>query len=168
MSANRLDYSGVPTREFFPIGKLTKLSFRFETINGQLYDFKGVNHTITFAIHYYQAARQEQFKSGLLNPNYTGNFLHDVEYGCGGDAGEEDSDDQEFEYSRDAYDSSYNAREHRHLPETIETMDREAYSRFHLNEDELDSFNDIKINDQYGNNNVNNNTVVHNPNIWDT
>ena len=173
ISTNRVDYNGVQSREFFPIGKLTKLSFRFETISGQLYDFKGVNHTITFAIHYYQPAKQEFFKSGLLNPNYTGNFLHDVEYGCGGDAGEEDSDDQEFEYNRDTYENSYNAREHRHLPDTIQTMDREAYSRFHLNEDEedsyeIDSFNNIKINNQYGNNNVNNNTIVHNPEIWDT
>ena len=64
-------------------------------------------------------------------------FLKDVEYGCGGDAGEEDSDDQEFDYNRDQYEDYYNAREHRHLPDTIDTMDREAYRRFQLNDDEL-------------------------------
>jgi hypothetical protein len=148
VSANRLDYSSVPLREFFPIGKLSKLSFRFETINGKLFDFKGVNHTITFAIHYYEAARQTYFKTGLLNPNYTGNFIQDVEYGCGGDAAEEDSDDQEFEYNRDEFEDKYNAREHRHLPDTINNIDREAYTRFTLNDDELESFNNLDINDQ--------------------
>jgi hypothetical protein len=146
MSTNRMDFSSVPLREFFPIGKLSKLSFRFETLNGMLYDFKGVNHTITFAIHYYEARQKGELKYGLLNPNYTGNFIVDVDYGCGGDDGEEDSDDQEFDYNRDQFDESYAAREHRHLPSTIRQMDREALHRFQLNDSEYEQLQNGNIN----------------------
>ena len=154
VSQNRLDFSTVPLREFFPIGKLSKLSFRFETISGQLYDFKGVNHTITFAVHYYEATGKYEFKNSLLNPNYTGNFIHDIEYGCGGDDGEQDSDDQEFDYNRDTFDESYNAREHRHLPNTIRQMDNEALQRFRLSDDDYEVLqNNTKINNGLYNSN---------------
>jgi hypothetical protein len=155
VSTNRLDYSSVPLREFFPIGKLTKLSFRFETLNGLLYDFKGVNHTITFAIHYYEARSNDLFKGGLLNPNYSGNFLQDVQYGCGGDDGEEDSDDQETDYNRDQYENMYSAREYRHLPSTIRTMDNEALGRFRLNDDEIDSLDANTYANAYANTDAN-------------
>ena len=153
MSTNRMDFSSVPLREFFPIGKLSKLSFRFETINGMLYDFKGVNHTLTFAIHYYEATQKTQFKTGLLNPNYTGNYLVDIQYGCGGDSGEEDSDDHEFDYNRDNFEESYNAREHRHLPSTIRDMDKAALQKFQLNEYDYELLNNnnntsLKINNE--------------------
>lgn len=157
ISQNRLDYSSVPLREFFPIGKLSKLSFQFETIDGKLYDFKGVNHTITFAVHYYEAIGKYTFKTGLLNPNYTGDFLKDIEYGCGGDDGEEDSDDQEFDYNRDNFEESLNIREHRHLPDTIRRMDREALQRFSLSPNEYEMLqNNTKINNMYNNGDENN------------
>jgi hypothetical protein len=148
VSQNRLDFSSVPLREFFPIGKLIKLSFRYETLNGLLYDFKGVNHTITFAIHYYEATSKKIFKGGLLNPNYTGNFLNDIQYGCGGDEGEQDSDDQEFDYNRDNYEQMINLREHRHLPSNIRIMDNEALKRFQLSPDDYEALNNTKIIDE--------------------
>jgi hypothetical protein len=42
LSDNPVSHIKVPTREFHPIGKLSRLSFRFETINGNIYDFKVV------------------------------------------------------------------------------------------------------------------------------
>jgi len=54
-SEERLDYASVPSREFHPIGKLSRLTLRFETQKGQLYDFKDVNHTLTFSIKYLEA-----------------------------------------------------------------------------------------------------------------
>ena len=62
-------------REFHPIGKLTRLSLRFERVDGGLYDFKGVNHTITFMITYYEPIQKEPWREFHLNRNYNGDFL---------------------------------------------------------------------------------------------
>ena len=71
----KLYVTKIPIREFHPIGKLSKISLRFETNNKLLYDFKGINHNITLAIYYYEAKinKIEEFNS-ILNPNYTLNF----------------------------------------------------------------------------------------------
>ena len=71
----KLYITKIPIREFHPIGKLSKLSIRFETNKRFLYDFKGINHNITLAIYYYEPKinKIEDFNS-ILNPNYTLNF----------------------------------------------------------------------------------------------
>ena len=130
-SENRLDFSKVPTREFHPIGKLSRLSFRFETSTGLLYDFKGVNHTITFAIHYFEPVQKAAFTRSILNPNYTGEFMKDMDNEL-----EDDSDDQEYDYSQDNITTSYKAREARHLPDQIQQLDLEAMHRFALDDEE--------------------------------
>jgi hypothetical protein len=128
-SENRLDFSKVPLREFHPIGKLSKLSFKFETASGLLYDFKGVNHTVTFAIHYLEPCQKNTFARSILNPNYTGEYMKDIHYGDP----EEDSDDQEYEYSEDHTDL-YRVRENRHLPDNVRQIDLEAMQHFALND----------------------------------
>jgi hypothetical protein len=122
----------IPAREFHPIGKLSKLSFRFETTRGQLYDFKGVNHTVTLALHYLEANPTADFKGSILNPNYTGNFL---DYMYTHEEQEGDSDDQEEDYSRDIL-MNYRVQEARHVPEAIDRIDREALFRAHISEDD--------------------------------
>ena len=71
----KLYVTKIPIREFHPIGKLGRISLRFETNKRLLYDFKGINHNITLAIYYYEAKinKIEEFNS-ILNPNYTLNF----------------------------------------------------------------------------------------------
>ena len=69
----RFDYTSLPTREFHPIGKLEYLSFRFERNNGSLYDFKGINHSLTMIIRYYVNISDFSFES-KLNPSYNPNF----------------------------------------------------------------------------------------------
>lgn len=71
----KLYVTKIPIREFHPIGKLSRISLRFETNKRLLYDFKGINHNITLAIYYYEAkiSKIEEFSS-ILNPNYTLNF----------------------------------------------------------------------------------------------
>lgn len=120
-SENRLDFSKVPTREFHPIGKLSRLTLRFELSDGRLYDFKGVNHTITFAIHYYEPTSQNMFQQSILNPNYDGNFL---EYMYRQEQQESDSDDQEEDFSRDRL-RDYRIQEVLHHPETQRRRDLE-------------------------------------------
>ncbi len=75
----KLYITKIPIREFHPIGKLSKLTLRFETSDRKLYDFKGVNHNITLAIYYYEPKFTIEKFNSILNPNYTSNF-NDYKY----------------------------------------------------------------------------------------
>lgn len=114
-SDTRMDFSKVPLREFHPIGRLVKITLRFETANGELYDFKGVNHNITFAIHYLEPMQKMNFEQSILNPNYNGNF---IDYRFKEDDQEGDSDDQEEDFSRDVV-GNYKKYETMYLPENL-------------------------------------------------
>tara|TARA_B100000795_G_C22806145_1_gene444984 strand:- start:310 stop:2274 length:1965 start_codon:yes stop_codon:yes gene_type:complete len=94
----KLTITKIPVREFHPIGKLAKLSLRFETNLGSLYDFKGVNHNILFAIYYYEPVQKTLPCKSLLNPEYKMNYL---EYKYSQEQIESDSDDEEEDFSRD-------------------------------------------------------------------
>ena len=114
-SENRLDFSKVPLREFHPIGKLSRLTLRFETPSGNLYDFKGVNHNITLSIHYLEPIQKVKFKQSILNPNYQGDFIG---YRFREDDQEGDSDDQDEDFSRDVI-GDYKKYETQYHPENI-------------------------------------------------
>lgn len=94
----KLELTKTPLREFHPIGKLPKMTFRFETANGELYDFKGVNHNILFSIYYYQPQGNKVFENSILNPNYKGDF---VNYLYTNQEQEEYDKENEEEFSRD-------------------------------------------------------------------
>lgn len=119
-SENRLDFSNVPTREFHPIGKLTRITLRFTLPSGQLYDFKGVNHTITFAIHYFEPKQMAAFTQSIINPNYDGNFQ---KYMYKQEDQEADTSDEEEEYHRDDLEHTYRMHETRYLPENMRIRD---------------------------------------------
>lgn len=88
----------VPLREFHPIGKLSKITLRFETLQGELYDFKGVNHNLVFAIYYYEPKQENIISKSILNPEYNhdfGKYLYKQEE----QEGESDEDEEDF--SRD-------------------------------------------------------------------
>tara|TARA_Y100000389_G_scaffold190235_1_gene214883 strand:- start:134 stop:1672 length:1539 start_codon:yes stop_codon:yes gene_type:complete len=77
-SEERFDFNRLPPQEFHPIGKLYMLTFRFETPTKKLYDFKGVDHTITLIIKYYmpKMSFKERIESiHLLNTDYTPNII---------------------------------------------------------------------------------------------
>lgn len=131
-SENRLDFSSIPLREFHPIGKLSRMTLRFVTASGELYDFKGINHDITFAIHYYEPIQKQKFEQSILNPNYSGNVM---QYLANRDALEYESDDQEYDYNEDDL-SEYRRQEARHLPENVRRLDLEALHRIDLYDDE--------------------------------
>jgi hypothetical protein len=133
-SDNTGDYASVKPRNFHPIAKLSKITFRFEKRDGSLYNFKGMNHTMTFSVQYYEPIQKQQFKQSILNPNYNGNF---IEYMRNFENEEYESDDQEEEYSRD-FPENYKGIENRHMPDTITNMDNEALYRFNLNLQEDD------------------------------
>ena len=80
------------------------MSLRFETNKGKLYDFKGINHNIIFAIFYYEPTQKNIPKMSILNPEYKMNYL-DYLYKQEEIEGESDDDENENEdFSRDNID----------------------------------------------------------------
>jgi hypothetical protein len=74
----RFDYNRLPQREFHPLDRLDYLTFEFQKPDGTLYDFKGVDHTITFMIHYYRPLmnyKERANEPSKLNPHYNPNFM---------------------------------------------------------------------------------------------
>jgi len=70
-----LDYARGGVREFHPIGRLSRLTLRFERPDGTLYNFRGVNHTLTLVLRSLAPRRDKTFARSSLNRNYDGNFL---------------------------------------------------------------------------------------------
>ena len=70
----RLDFVNLKKKPFHPIGKLDKMTFRFETSDGSLYDFKGANHLLVISIKYYVPSQKRTFTQSVLNPNYNSDF----------------------------------------------------------------------------------------------
>ena len=71
----RSDYVNIVRKAFHPIGKLVRMTFRFEIYDGTLYDFKGVNNQLLLSIKYYApiAPSDNEFRS-WLNPDYDSDF----------------------------------------------------------------------------------------------
>jgi hypothetical protein len=121
------DFKSVDVREFHPIGRLSRLSFRFETIAGNLYDFKGINHTLTCVVYYYEPIAKKQFQQSILNPNYNGDFL--AYYNTRIEPEEDSDDDNPVQYN-------YQTIENRHMPDSIERINQEALYRFNFDNEE--------------------------------
>ena len=92
INSEKLTITKIPVREFHPIGKLSRMTLRFETNKGALYDFKGLNHNIIFAIFYYEPIQKNIPKNSILNPEYKMNYL---DYLYKQEEIEGDSDDDE-------------------------------------------------------------------------
>jgi hypothetical protein len=97
----KFDFFNFVKKPFHPIGKLHRLTFRFETSNGSLYDFKGVNHQLLLAIKYYvprMDPRQQAMPRSMLNPDYDPDSLRfqiERDHRLGDD--EDDDSDYEFD-----------------------------------------------------------------------
>ena len=70
----RFDFVTFNRKPFHPIGKLDKMSLRFETTDGKLYDFKGANHLLLICIRFLVPTQKRRFMRSVLNPNYDYNF----------------------------------------------------------------------------------------------
>lgn len=73
----KFDFFNFVKKPFHPIGKLTKMSIRFEREDGILYNFRGINHQILISIKYYIPSFTAMVKDPvhILNPNYNPNYL---------------------------------------------------------------------------------------------
>jgi hypothetical protein len=74
MSSMRFDYVSLIRKPFHPIGKLSRLSFRFETRFGDLYEFQGIDHNFLLNIKYYVPKQKNKLEKSKLNPNYNSDF----------------------------------------------------------------------------------------------
>jgi hypothetical protein len=103
----KLFITKIPIREFHPIGKLSKITLRFETAEKKLYDFKGINHNITLAIFYYEPTfKQNEDFNSILNPNYSNNF-NDYKYTNAEQEVINESDDDEDDINEDDVNENF-------------------------------------------------------------
>lgn len=65
----RFDYSNLRPVEFTPVGKLTTMTFTFYTASNLVYNFMGIDHTMTLLIRYYGMPAPE-FDYKKLAPSY--------------------------------------------------------------------------------------------------
>jgi len=93
----RFDYVSLVRKPFHPIGKLTKLTFRFETVDGNLYDFKGVNNQMLMMIKFRVPTQKMEFERSILNPNYESDFIRYMYNKRDIENREESDDEQEFD-----------------------------------------------------------------------
>lgn len=88
----------LPSRSFHPIGRLKRMTFRFETASGELYNFNGIDHTVTIVVRYYKVNEVQQLDSYVQNPNYRLNYLDYVHENGFRDRSDSDEDDVEEAY----------------------------------------------------------------------
>lgn len=70
----RFDFVNLIRKPFHPIGKITRLTFKFEFEHGVKYDFKGINHQILITMKYYSPPRVPRPPKSTLNPDYHPNY----------------------------------------------------------------------------------------------
>lgn len=73
----RFDFTKLTRLNFHPIGKLNKLRFRFERLNGELYNFKGVDHHLFMSVKFMvpRSDRTLPPPQNRLNPDYDPNIM---------------------------------------------------------------------------------------------
>ena len=71
----RFDYVSLVKKPFHPIGKVTKLTLRFETSKGELYDFKSVDHQMLLLVKFLVPTQKPVFTRSVLNPSYDPDFI---------------------------------------------------------------------------------------------
>lgn len=71
----RFDFVSIIRKPFHPIGKLSRLTLRFENNDGTLYNFKAVNHVILLSVKYYSPKPVVMSTSSILNRNYNPDVL---------------------------------------------------------------------------------------------
>lgn len=68
----RFDYINLVKRPIHPIARLARLTFRFESLDGELVDFKGINHQLLISLKYYKPVSPDGVpaNTSILNPDY--------------------------------------------------------------------------------------------------
>ena len=136
----------VPIREFHPIGKLARITIRFETDTGELYNFKGVNHNIVFAIYYYEPKQEKIMDKSILNPEYKFDFINYLYKEDELDEESNEENDENDEYSRDNI-NIYKLRELEYNEQGIENKNKElAYKYLQANNERKENIKTLRNN----------------------
>lgn len=141
----RFDFVNLVRKPFHPIGKLQRLTFRFELSNGKPYDFKGVNVQMLMMVKFLVPTQKFKFERSILNPNYDANFMKymanakSIQY-------KEDSE-QEEEFDTDKYYQMYKKELDRYDYSSSEG--EEGYC-----EDDDDSEVDVELSHRRGDRNL--------------
>ena len=128
----RFDFVNLVRKPFHPIGKLHKLTFRFETASGRLYDFKGVNIQMLFMIKFLVPTQKFKFPKSILNPNYDPDFMKymathkTIQYREDSDE-EEEFDTQNYyqEYKKELEKYDYSSSGESHVDTEDDTSDED-------------------------------------------
>ena len=110
-ASDRTEFFSVKYKEFHPIGKLSKMKFRFERkSDGKLYDFRNIDLHFLMSIKYLKPVQKQNFEHSVLNPNYNPNYLgyfnktlHDLY--------DEESSDDDSDIDEAYFESEFNDRE---------------------------------------------------------
>ena len=92
----RFDFTKLTRLDFHPIGKLHKLRLRFERLNGEVYNFKGVDHHLFMSVKFIIPRNDRTLPppQNRLNPDYDPNILrYEVERRQERDESDTESDD---------------------------------------------------------------------------
>jgi hypothetical protein len=156
INSEKLSITKIPVREFHPIGKLSRITLKFETNKGILYDFKGINHNIIFAIFYYEPIQKNIPTNSILNPSYKMNYIdylykqEEIE----GDSSDGDNEEVE-DFSRDNIDD-YKIKENLYNERGIKLQQFKQYYKNNEvidNEDNEDNSEDNEDNSEDNNDN---------------
>lgn len=97
-ASGRMDFFSVIYKEFHPIGKLDKMTFRFERKSDkQIYDFKQINLHFLMSVKFLRPTQKHVFDKSILNPNYDPDFLGYFNKNMDNGFYENSSDDDEDE-----------------------------------------------------------------------
>ena len=70
------EFYAINYKEFHPIGRLSKMKFRFERkTDREIYNFRNVNLHFLMKIKYYRPHRNSVFKHSVLNPEYNPDYV---------------------------------------------------------------------------------------------
>jgi hypothetical protein len=139
-------------REFHPIGKLDKITLRFENADGSLYNFRGVNHDLVFAIHYYTAKQKKSFNKSIANPEYNMDFM---QYKYTQEEQESDNDsDNNNDFSRINIDN-YKKMEEKYSDKIYNNNYEIDYNKIRNDSDLLNNLNYLNNDSCYSSDNDN-------------
>lgn len=71
----RFDFISQVRKPFHPIGRLSRMTLRFELSDGTLYDFKGINTQVLLAVKFLTPGKRTPLARSVLNPDYDPDFL---------------------------------------------------------------------------------------------
>lgn len=160
----RFDFVNLIRKPFHPIGRLTRMTFRFELTNGSLYDFKGVNHQMLVSLKYLVPTPKMKFEGSKLNPEYRPDYMSylmnlgryvDMDPSReteGDESGENEEGDSEEEREQDEDEEQYGLLQEYASGKLVnrEGLDEDTGGRYANNDNDDDDGNyDYDDSDEY-------------------